>query len=472
VTGPPRRPPPEQSPPARRPPPEQSRPASPARRLALIVLREADKDGAYVNLALDRALEGSRLSPVDRSLATELVYGTTRWRGRLDYVLDRLSSRPVDDLPVSIRNILRLGLYQLLYLTRVPRHAAVAESVALGREFGHRGTAGLVNAVLRRAADEAADVPLPPADGDPAERLAVEYSHPAWIVRRWLARFGPEATAALCRVDNEAAPLTLRANLTRTSRDTLIKGLAREGVRAEVGRLCPEAVICREVRPLRDLLAFRKGLFSVQDEGAMAASRAVAPEPGWLVVDACAGVGGKTTHLAELMGGRGRVVAVDPYGHKLRLLRESAARLRLGGIETRQLDSRRLPESDLAGVADAVLVDVPCSGLGVLRRRPDLRWRLRESDLPGLVALQRELLAAAGACLRPGGVLVYATCTLEPEENEGIIEGFLASNLEFDAVGLGQPASPLLPTSGGPDGFFVARMQRRVRSKPAGMRGN
>lgn len=469
-------------------PREGHRPASAARRLALKALRAIDAEGAYANLALDRFLEGSHLSAADRSLATELVYGVTRWRERLDYVLDVLSTRPVGDLPVWIRNILRMGLYQLMYLDRVPARAAVAESVALAKEFGHQGTAALVNAVMRKAATAPGDVGLPPAGPDPAARLTVEYSHPRWLVERWLGRLGPERTCALLATNNEPAPLTLRTNVTRVSREELIASLRAEGATAEPGRLWPESVIARGVKPLRTLQSFSAGYFSVQDEGSMAAARSLGPQPGWLVVDACAGVGGKATHLAELMRDRGRVVAIDPFRHKLALLEQSARRLGLTCIETRSLDARDLPQSDLVGQADAVLVDAPCSGLGVLRRRPDLRWRLRESDIADLASLQGELLRKASECVKPGGVLVYSTCTLEPEENGAVVEGFMDSRREFclddaaRASGFDRTAGPadsesgpgpaplrsgphgaflfFAPESGGPDGFFVARLAR------------
>lgn len=462
--------------------------ANPGRRLALKVLREVDEDGAFLNLALDQALERSRLGSSDRSLATELAYGVVRWRGRLDWVLDRLSSRPVRELPGFIRNILRMGLYQLLFLERIPPHAAVAEAVALAHEFGHRGTAALVNAVLRQAARRGREVPLPEPEPDPVRRIAVEWSHPEWLVRRWLERWGPEKTSALCAVDNEAAPVTLRTNLLRTTREDLLARLRAEGATAGPGRFFPEAVVYGGPQPLRELESYRAGLFTVQDEAAMAPARAVRPQPGWLVVDACAGVGGKSTHLAELMGDRGRIVACDLFEHKLRLLERTAERLGLKSIEARVLDARTLPTGDLAGKADAVLVDAPCSGLGVLRRRPDLRWRMRENDLVELARLQREILTAAAGCVRPGGVIVYATCTLEREENEEVVEGFLASNLEFvvddafaaagldpavEGLDIGGPTVQscpgrrerggslvFTPRSRGPDGFYVCRLVR------------
>jgi 16S rRNA (cytosine967-C5)-methyltransferase len=455
--------------------------AGEARRVALRVLHSIEVEGAFANLALDEFLERGRLSPADRALATELVYGVTRWRGRLDFVLDSLSRRPVRELPAWIRNILRLGLYQILYLDRVPVHAAVSESVALAHEFGHRGTAGLVNAVLRRAARDGHRVSLPKVGEDPAVQLAVELSHPEWIVRRWLGRYGLDRTRRLCLAGNESASLTLRANLLRCTRPGLIERLAREGVAADPGSLFPEAVVCRRGTSIGSLAAHQAGLCSVQDEAAMSAARVVAPRPEWLVIDACAGVGGKATHLAEMMGDRGRVVAIDLHEHKLRLLGGAARRLRLRTIETRVMDARDLADSDLAGTADAVLVDAPCSGLGVLRRRPDLRWRLRPEDLHPLTSLQREILTAAAACVRPGGVLVYATCSIEPEENEEIVEGFLASNLEFEAGNAAETlaasadggragavgkqtaggAVVFIPEQRGPDGFFVARLVRR-----------
>jgi len=454
--------------------------ASPARRLALRVLYDADEKGAFVNLALDRALESSRLSPADRALVTEMVYGVTRWRGRLDWVIDSLSTTPSRRLPTFIRNILRMGLYQLLFLERIPSRAAVYESVALAREFGHRGTAALVNAVLRRAAGPEGAAPLPDEETDPVRRLAVEFSHPEWLVRRWLDLFGPEETRRLCRVDNEPAPLTLRVNRTRTTRERLVAALEEEGIEASRGAMLPEAVVCRIDQPLRSLRTFAEGWFSVQDEGAMTAARVLAPQAGWLVVDACAGVGGKSTHLAELMGDRGRVVAVDLFEHKLRLVQESAGRLGLGSIETRCLDARELPSSDLAGAADAVLVDAPCTGTGVLRRRPDLRWRLEEEDLTKLVRLQREILAAAATCVRPGGILVYATCSIDPAENQELVEGFLELDLELKRDNAAREAGldaarhgsgpdgcylSLRPRSGGPDGFFAARLVRRGRGR-------
>jgi len=234
-----------------------------------------------VNLALDKTLESSRLPAADRALVTELVYGVTRWRGRLDWVIDHLSNTPSHRLPVFIRNTLRMGLYQLVYLDRIPKRAAVSESVALAREFGHRGTAALVNAVLRRAAGPQGTVPLPDEGEDPTRRLAVEFSHPEWLVRRWLRRLGPEETRRLCRVDNEPAPLTLRVNLARTDRKTLAAALEEEGVESSPGALAPEALVCRTRRPLRSLEAFARGWFSVQDEGAMVVGRVLAPEATW-----------------------------------------------------------------------------------------------------------------------------------------------------------------------------------------------
>lgn len=441
--------------------PRATRRASSARRLALKLLKSIEADGAYANLALDKALErepsARALGPADRSLVTELVYGVTRWRLHLDHTIDAYSSTPAAELPVWARNALRMGVYQILHLDKIPDRAAVFESVALAREFGHPGTAALVNAVLRKVTGEGA-APLPAVGPNgAAERLSVEFSHPVWLVRRWLEHFGDDETRRLLAVDNEAAPLTLRANVTRVSPPELMARLESEGVATTPGRRFPEALVGRSSDiPLRRLGAYQAGLFSVQDESAMSAGHAVDPQPGWLVIDACAGVGGKSTHLAELMGDAGRIVAVDLFRHKLDLLRASMSRLGLTSIETRCLDARELPRSDLDGQADAVLVDAPCSGLGVLRRRPDLRWRLGPEDIDRLTGLQAEILEAAAHCVRPGGVLVYATCSVDPSENEVVVRGFLASHTEF----VQDNTEALRPESEGPDGFFVARLVR------------
>ena len=436
-------------------------------------LRDIDLYGAFPALALDRALSRHELSPPDRGLATEIVYGVTRRRNTLDWALGLVLSRPLEGLDPWTRNALRLGAYQLLYLDAIPAHAAVNEAVELGKRYGHAGIAKLINGVLRGLARRLPDLPYPDPATDPVAHLALRHSHPEWLVRRWLARFGWAETVALLEADNVAPAFTIRANRLRTSREELLAQLGREGVAAEPGRYHPQALNLLEHPAVTEIPAFGRGLFTVQDETSMLATAALDPRPGDTVLDACAGLGGKTTHLAELMGDDGRVIATDIHPYKLEQLRAAAARLGVGIVEARRADARELG-GELEGRADAALVDAPCTGLGVLRRRPDARWKKRESMLDEMPELQYEILVSAARCLRPGGVLVYSTCSIEPEENGAVVRrllsqqpGFsldplrphLPASLEPD-LGPGAGELQLLPHRHGVDGFYVARLRR------------
>jgi 16S rRNA (cytosine967-C5)-methyltransferase len=322
----------------------------------------------------------------------------------------------------------------------------VAEAVAQARRHGHAGTAALVNAVLRRAAAEPA--PEPPD-------LPTASSHPKWLVDRWLRRLGREETEALLAADNQPPKVVLRANLTRTTREELRQALAEEGVTAVPGRHAPEALVLQGAA-VPELAVLAAGYCTVQDEASMLAARALQPQPGWTCLDVAAAPGGKATHLAELMGDQGVVLANDLDPQRARLIQAAARRLRLKSVRVRAADARTLPRN-WAGRCDGVLADLPCSGLGTLARRPDLRWRKGEADLRALPRLQRELLEAAAACVKPGGVLVYSTCSTEPEENEDVVEGFLAAHPDFRPEGA---ATRLWPHRDGTDGFYVARMRR------------
>ena len=454
--------------------------ATPARKLALHLLMAVEAGRAYPGLAVDRALERGQLLPADRRLVTELVHGVTRARNTLDWALAAHLQRPLDDLPSPIRNALRLGAYQILYLDRIPAAAACDESVKLARRYGHSGTAGLVNAVLRRIA-QAGLPPLPDLEADPISHLSLAHHHPPWLVRRWLDRLGREAALALLAANNRPAVTSIRANQLRAGPAELQRELETQGATVRPGTLLPEALLLADHPPIRSLKAFAEGRFQVQDESSMLAARVVNPRPGWLVIDACAAPGGKTTHLAELMGDRGQVVAIDLSSARLRLVREAADRLGLRSIRTVHGDARDMARL-VPGPADAVLVDAPCSGLGTLRRRSDLRWTRQAGDFAALAQLQGSLLEAAASRVKPGGVLVYSTCSTEPEENEQVVNALLERITGFrreDPVAVlpdqarmaltarrGQPAAgsetylDLWPHVHGTDGFFLARLRR------------
>jgi 16S rRNA (cytosine967-C5)-methyltransferase len=366
-----------------------------------------------------------------------------------------------------------MGAYQLLDLERIPAAAATSEAVALASRWGHTGTARLVNAVLRRLAAEGASVPPQPST-DPLGHLAVVYSHPRWLVSRWLARWGHDEATRLLAVNLEPAPSALRANTLRITRDALIQELHAIGIEASPS-LTPEAIRVRGSLTGRLALA-EQGLCLIQDEGAMLVAHAVAPSPGQTVIDACAAPGGKATHLAALMGNTGRVLACDIHPRKLEALVRRAATLGATGVEAHQMDAREIGRA-WPDRADAVLVDAPCSGLGTIRRRPEIKWRAKEDDLPRHAAMQQTILAGASGAVRAGGVLVYSVCSLEPEEGPEVVRAFLSAHPEFVPTPLPEtfprtvggssvdhPAAGevyLLPHRHDTDGFYVARLQRR-----------
>lgn len=441
-----------------------------ARHVAALVLNQVDAGGAYANLELDKQLRRAHLDERERALATELVYGVLRWQGQLDYCISRASNRSPEQIGPMVRNILRLTVYQLFHLTHIPAHAAVNEAVALSRTVGQPAASGFVNAVARRLAREG----MPPfhLDANNAQDLSRAWSHPAWLINRWLANYGLAATHRILRTNQQPAHLTVRVNTLRVSRDRFLAEMSRAGVSAQAG-LLPDAVLVEGGVAAVQLPGYAEGWFVVQDQSSQMVAYALAAQPGERVIDLCSAPGGKATHIAQLMGDQGEVVALELHSHRARLVSETAARLGIRNIKVIQSDSRRVPP-EWQGRFDRVLLDAPCMGTGVLRRRVDLRWRLQAEDLTALTQLQAELLAAAAALLRPGGTLVYSTCSIEPEENRAQVAAFLGSRPQYSrgslthlqkcAPGLLAPAAhpeltegelQLLPAHAH-DGFFLS----------------
>jgi len=444
-----------------------------ARVAALRVLDRVERSGAYADLALHGALADAPLSAQERALATELVYGTLRWRGRLDALLAQVVPRPLDSLESPVRSVLRLGAYQLVFLHSIPAPAAVDQAVRVARAIGLERATGLVNAALRRLAREHEALPLPALEGDPLGHLVHALSLPAWLAQRWLDAYGPAEAAALAAASNAAPPLTVRANALRISRDALLAELRARWPDARPASYAPLGIVLGHGgNPAADP-AFAAGRFAVQDEGSQLVVALLDPQPGERVLDACAAPGAKATAAAAAVGAEGRVLGLDRHARRLALVAREARRLGLATLELRACDvAAGLPPEAAAGAFDRVLVDAPCSGLGTLRRNADLRWRVAPGDPAELAATQRALLAAAARALRPGGVLVYSTCTLTPEENEDVVASFLADTPGFRrAAPDAAPACvrPLLGPDGalrtfphrhGTDGFFAARLER------------
>lgn len=427
------------------------------------MLTEVDRGKGLADELLDRLLRRSGLSQVDRALATELVYGTLRWRGTIDAMLERAMGGPPQGLSPRLRNLLRMGAYQVLFL-RIPHYAAVHETVELSKRLP--GATSLANALLRRICREGWG--LLPEGRDELERLSLRWSHPRWMVEAMARLVGTEEVERLLEANNLPPPLTVRVNTLRTSRDELLRELQGLGLEAVPTRWSPDGIELRGTSDPRQLPPYREGRLWVQDEASQLAAHLLGARPGERVLDLCAAPGGKCGHLAQLMGDRGRIVAVDVSPRRVRLLRAGMRRLGVRTVEARCLDASR-PLG--LGAFDRVLADVPCSGLGALRRHPELKWRRRPEDIPRFVSLQRALLLQATRALAPGGTLLYATCTLLPEENEGVVDYLLGQcpGLRLDDLSEHFPhwrplfeggMLRLYPHRHGTDGFFAARLTK------------
>ncbi len=377
----------------------------------------------------------------DRALATDLVTGTLRWQGQIDHLITQFAKRPLQKLDFEVLQILRLGVYQLLHLDRVPAAAAVNDAVAMTRRARKTSAAGLVNAVLRAISRNEHRLPLParPPEGDPLAYLEVALSHPRWLADRWLHRYGFEAAEAWEQFNNVAAPLTLRVNRLKTDTATLARALAVHGVEVDAARYAPDGLVVTAGNPLRTPLA-GTGQFVLQDEASQLVALLGAPEPGMRVLDTCASPGGKTTAMASMAGDRAEIVATDVRSARLDLLRDTVSASGAKNIRVEQADL----EAGLrfASEFDIVFVDAPCSGLGTVRRDPDIRWRRREADLAPLASSQLTMIRHAAEAVRPGGRLVYSTCSSEPEENEAVVAAFLKDTDRFRTIDLrsDQPA--------------------------------
>ena len=439
-----------------------------AREVALKIINEVVHNNAYANIALAREINRGKLTDQDRRFITELVYGTIKAKETLDWMISFYINRPIDKIAPVILNILRLGMYQMFFLSKIPVSAACNQAVELTKKYGHLGTVKFVNAVLRNAGRSPEKIVYPDKQKQLVKFLALTYFHPAWLVARWVKRLGAEATEELCRINNVTPLLCLRTNTLKITRTELLVILESEGFVAEPSLWTPEGIICHSSPALSTLKSLRAGLFQIQDESSMLVAHVLGAEPGEFIIDACGAPGGKSTHIGALMHNKGRILSIDIHEHKLALTRENAQRLGISIIETPLLDARTIG-TQYFGQADRVLVDAPCSGLGVLRRKADSRWRKEESMLKELPLLQKAILHSAADCVKENGILVYSTCTTEPEENQAVVESFLEERKDFvleqtssflPPLGHDGTMVQLWPHIDHVDGFFIARLQR------------
>ena len=444
------------------------------RALAIEILLKVETRKAYADILLDHAIKTAALSALDRAFFTQLVYGTLRWRGKLDWILSRILRQPLGDMDGYLKNLLRLTVYQILFLDKVPPYAAVNEGVELAKRYGGKSAGGLMNAVARRLLREKEHLTKPDSKADLVQRLSVLWSHPEWLVRKWLAYFGEVETTALLSANNQATPVVLRANRLKTDRAALIEKLHAAGHGAKPSPFSAQAIYLRSASSVDQLPGFEEGLFLVQGEASQLVGLLLGPKPGERILDACAAPGGKATHLAELMEDRGEIIATDISARGIKKLEQNIRRSELKSIRPIEADVSLELTGALALPYDRILADLPCSGLGTLRSHPEAKWHREERDIERLSGLQKKILNRLSSHLKPGGTLVYSTCTLTREENEEAVEDFLRHHKEFvlDDAAEFLPESVrhmvrghfflALPHRDGTDGFFAARMRKKI----------
>lgn len=416
-----------------------------SRRLALESLIRIDKQGEFATTALASAFRRKTLSHRDRAFVTALVLGVTRQRSMLDSIIEKHAARPLNKMPAPVINNLRMAIFQIEYMNDIPPSAVLFTSGELAKLVGHKGQVSFVNAILRsilRDRDASGVISHPKSMESPedAESLANQYSMPVWLVERWLNNFGSKEVVMLLEQAQKPGKLVLRATRSAITVEELIASLESRGLNPVRGKLVPDCLIIeqgagkkRAHGPPQELPGYSQGLFSIQDEASAFVSKVVDPKPGQFVVDLCAAPGSKSIHMAELMENSGQLIAVDQSQDRLDTIKENRTRLRLTNIQLRQADSR---EFELTKQADYVLLDAPCTGTGVLNKRPDLRHHKSLGDIGKLVTLQRQLLENAAQLVCPGGVLVYSTCSIEPEENRENMEWFLETHKDFKGSSL------------------------------------
>ncbi|MBM7555512.1 16S rRNA (cytosine(967)-C(5))-methyltransferase RsmB [Halanaerobacter jeridensis] len=439
-----------------------------ARELALKAIYRINEEGAFSNLVLNELLNKSNLDQRDKALTTQLVYGSIRYRNSLDWVINHFSTRKVKKMTPWVRNALRLGVYQIDYLDKIPAPVAANETVEVAKEYCNRGAVKFINGNLRNIAQNIDSVEYPDLEENPVQHIRHCYSYPQWIVQRWVKRYGREETIEICQNLNQIPPTVVRTNTLKLTREELISNLEQEGAEAEAITKVGEAVNLSNYNSIASLKSFQRGEFFVQGLSSMLVAHVLEPTAHDLVIDLCAAPGGKSTHFAQVMNNQGQINAVDLHQQKLDLIQENCDRLGIENIDTYCGDGR---EITFEQQANKILVDAPCSGLGIIGKKPEIRWQKKPQDLQQLQELQLELLTNAAGLLQDGGELVYSTCTFTPEENQAVIEKFLAEFPQFSLVDLETEAQNLeltdylndgmiqiLPDNKFLEGFFIAKL--------------
>jgi 16S rRNA (cytosine967-C5)-methyltransferase len=397
------------------------------RGIAVKILNRIERTDSYLDKLLDVELRSDELNDLDKRFLTELTHGVVRWKTRLDFIIEQFCKNKFAMQDPNIRNAMRVALYQILFLSKIPHAAAVNEAVEFVKKIRGQKAANLVNAVLRNIIRNLNKLPTPDHETDPVQYLSIMYSHPSWMVKRWVDRYGLYETEQLLSANNERPTIVVRANTLKTTADELVKLFEERNIRNTRSKYLENFIKVGHLSGIYNLDLFEKGYFSVQDESSGLVVKLLDPKPGETVIDLCSAPGGKTTFIGELMKNQGKIIAVDKYEHRLNLVKQSCERL---GVENVEFIPKDALEVDVEP-ADKVLVDAPCSGLGVIQKKPDIKWQRELSDIRNLAKTQIELLEKASKLVKNGGVIVYSTCTIEPEENIEVVKEFLSRHPEF-----------------------------------------
>lgn len=443
------------------------------RNIILNLLLKVDTDQGYSHILIDREIRTQNLDIKDEGLLTEIVYGTIQYKLTLDYYLDSFIEGK-KKLQPWVKMLLRMSVYQMVYLDRIPDHAIFNEAVEIAKKRGHKGIASFVNGVLRNI--QRNGVPSLDAITDEVERLSIETSHPAWLVNRWISLYGYETTKAMCFENLVKKPSTVRVQPLKNSREEVITKLTAAGYEVEKSAISDQGIIITQGNILKSDL-FKDGCLTIQDQSSMLVGEIVQAQPGMHVLDTCSAPGGKVTHIAEKMENKGSIHAFDLHDKKLKSISNRAAELNLNIIETKAYDARKLTELYDDETFDRILVDAPCSGLGVIRSKPDIKYHKQEEDIHKLAFIQLDILSNVAYLLKPDGKLVYSTCTVDTAENESVVKQFLAEHPDFSidtslfeelpgelkqSIGVSEYGVQLFPQTLQTDGFFLTRLIKKA----------
>lgn len=443
------------------------------RNAALDVLIKISKQQAYSHLLLNETVMKKQLSDRDVPLLTEMVYGTLQYQRKLDFILEAFSKKSLDKMEHWVLILLRLSVYQMVYLDRVPDHAVLNEAVTIAEKRGHKGISGMVNGILRAIQREG--LPDTVAIEPLSRRIAIETSHPDWMIERWTRQYGEEMARRIAE-GNLSYPITsARVNTLVNSQDDLLNEWTEQGLTCEKGPWLDESIrVSKGV--ISKTAAFKEGRCSIQDEGSMLVTQLLNPMPGERVLDACAAPGGKSTHIAERMKDQGELISLDIHQHKMKLIDAQAERLGIGMIQAQVTDAREVADVYDEASFDRILVDAPCSGLGVIQRKPDLKWSKSEEDIDRLIVIQKAILDSVWPLLKPGGIMIYSTCSVDKEENENQVKAFLGRHQdasiepEFNkrlpeairtSSMINETGIQLIPAEFGTDGFYMTAILKQ-----------